>query len=362
MKTLLSLLFLFIPVLWIGCAGPATPFGAVNTSKNQLQIPSQTSGQIVNPNLPHGEVRISFDPPRQKWHKASAIHLKIEDDQIDFKKSDSYQIQILYNGSDVTSRFKKVAKSTHHIEYKSAPLRLVPAKNNRIEILYHRDSDKNELPYISYYEHPECIYDQWERPIAKSREFRAPASIVDNIRSTSIEKNLNPQFIAGLIAHESSFNTQAVSRSKALGLTQITALAEHHIINPQTPKPSWPRYPGINQMGPKKIRSLIWLGKINAQNEWRLDPELSIIGGSEYIHYLVTYWKNPKHQDLIAKLETINPDVFTDIILASYNAGPYRVKKQIEKFGALWLTSPLLKETRSYVGTIKSYCQHFNEI
>ena len=51
----------------------------------------------------------------------------------------------------------------------------------------------------------------------------------------------------------------------------------------------------------------------------------------------------------------------TDILLASYNSGAYRVKKSIIKNKKEWLFDDSLHEARKYVMNIKSYCYSFDQ-
>jgi len=108
------------------------------------------------------------------------------------------------------------------------------------------------------------------------------------------------------------------------------------------------------------IRALIELGKINSVNEWRLDRKKSVIGGIEYIKYLENYWKG--NVALIERVYGTNfnqDQVITDLILASYNSGPFRIKTRLIKDGRAWKQSKTILEARKYVGKIKSYCNHF---
>ena len=52
----------------------------------------------------------------------------------------------------------------------------------------------------------------------------------------------------------------------------------------------------------------------------------------------------------------------TDILLASYNSGAYRVKKSIIKNKEEWLFDKSLNEARKYVMNIKSYCHSFKGV
>src|SRR4029079_16070048 len=103
------------------------------------------------------------------------------------------------------------------------------------------------------------------------------------------------------------------------GLTQITSSSEAEVVKV---KAKFPRYPGIGDMSLLDLKLDIVRGKINEDNEWRLNPIRSIEGGVTYLNYLTDYWNRPEKRNLVAKaLDTKGP-VPSDIILASYNSGP----------------------------------------
>ena len=188
--------------------------------------------------------------------------------------------------------------------------------------------------------------------------FRVPASYVESINDLAGESKINASFFAGLIAQESSFDPNAVSSAKAIGLTQITKVAEDEIIKDF---PNFPRHPKINAISLPYLKTLIMLGNINQKNEWRLDPEYSMQGGISYLRYLDNYWHKPQNLEMVKSVYVDTDQGLTDVIMASYNSGASRVKRALETKGYNWINDEELGEAKKYVGRVSSYCYHFAE-
>jgi soluble lytic murein transglycosylase-like protein len=181
-------------------------------------------------------------------------------------------------------------------------------------------------------------------------------SVLQFINQNAQKKKLNPFFVAALVAQESSFDPLALSRNRALGLTQVTSLGESEIIkNYET----WPRYPGLDAMPLPILRMSILTGRVNSGNEWRLNPAHSIEGGVEYLAYLSEYWRRPERRSMIERKLGPSENALSEVMLASYNAGAARVSEALERNGARWLQDEQLGEARKYVRRIVSYCDHF---
>jgi soluble lytic murein transglycosylase-like protein len=54
-------------------------------------------------------------------------------------------------------------------------------------------------------------------------------------------------------------------------------------------------------------------------------------------------------------------DLLINLLLASYNSGPYRVKRALIRKGPTWLEAKELREAKKYVKKVKSYCYHFSK-
>lgn len=191
--------------------------------------------------------------------------------------------------------------------------------------------------------------------------FSPPEGYIHLINTMAQESRLNPHYLAGLIAQESGFDPKAVSWAKAIGLTQITPIAEEEIIRLKGGKIAWPRYSGINDLSFGSLKALIMSGKINSSSEWRLNPRHSIAGGIDYIDYLTKFWGSNSNRQTLDLLPGDSKTNFSRVLLASYNSGASRVGSAIKKSGDDWLKQNNLQEARKYVNRIFSYCYHFAE-
>ena len=125
-------------------------------------------------------------------------------------------------------------------------------------------------------------------------------------------------------------------------------------------KPEWKMYPRFRSLPYLNLKSKVVSNEINSQNDWRLDEKRSIEGGILYLNYLNEYWMTPEKTEILSDAFA-NDIPKTDILLASYNSGAYRVKKSILKNKKDWLFDESLTEARKYVMNIKSYCYSFNK-
>ena len=126
-------------------------------------------------------------------------------------------------------------------------------------------------------------------------------------------------------------------------------------------KNDWPVDKRINNMNYLQIKSRILARKINHKTDWRLDTHKSIEGGIIYLKELKKYWTKKSSVKLLN--QTFKRDIpWTDILLASYNSGAYRVKKSIKRNKRSWLQDQELQEAKKYVKNIKSYCHAFSDL
>lgn len=335
----------------MGCAGPMTPFGAINGfgTKAQSIVAGMLSGAP--------DSRIRFSPHRQYLHGANNFSVIIEDP---LGVPDSAHIKVVYNGVDVSHSFLNSAQrryldSSHRrLELTTHNFRLLPDRENLVYVLYRRDNDAEEV--ITQYQPPSCSAFETVREVASIPEFEVSQGLVKSINRFSSERQFNPYYLAGLIAQESSFDPRALSRSKALGLTQITALGESEVIKRM---PNWPRHPEVNEMSFPLLRLAILRGTVNASNEWRLNPELSVRGGVEYLSYISEYWNKPEKRRQVEINLGDSDLVLSEVMLASYNSGPARVSDALARRGSDWLQDDQLREARKYVRRVNSFCDHF---
>ncbi len=338
----------------LGCAGPTTPFGTPNLF-TEKGVPGTFSGDTAATQ----SVKIKFFPQRQVLHGKVDFKIIIEDP---VGIGPDYRIRLFYNKLDVSEKFlwqaKRVFINQEHTKLQlTVPnLRIQPLKTNHVYFGYMRNI--NTKPIFAIYTPPSCSVFS-AGTLASSHEIGMPFGVKTMIQAMGEEEKINPNFIAGLVAQESGFDTKAVSWAKAIGLTQITPLGEAEVI--KTYK-GWPRYPDINQMSLPLIRMRVMRGKINSKNEWRLNPEYSIRGGTAYVKFLNNYWHKQENFQKLINTSNDPERALSSAILASYNSGPARVNYALQRFGNGWLQdAPELGEARLYVARVTSYCDYFSQ-
>lgn len=339
--------------LTTSCAGPMNPFGAINQQHRPINSLNERAPSSY---LSSTEALINFFPSRQNWHQSINFKARIYDENGIGSRS---KVRFFYNKTDITDQITELAKRESSkdektLTYSIKDFRLNYDDENKISVVYQRD--EHSSPLIKHYEEPVCPIDSVQK-VKDLGRFTSQKTTFKQIESISVKEGMNPSLLAGLIAQESAFNPRAISWAKAIGLTQVTSLAEQHVIEKH---PNWPRYEGIDGFSYPRIKSLILMGKINKENEWRLNKELSIKGGIEYLRFVESYWSSKASKDILEKVFPNRPEVYEEVILASYNSGPYRVKKAILKLESKWLESDKLNEARKYVRKVKSYCFHFS--
>ena len=147
-------------------------------------------------------------------------------------------------------------------------------------------------------------------------EVRFPLNYVDKIHENSVQHNLNPVILYGLIRRESAFNENAHSPTGARGLMQIMPRTGKYIAR------------NLNER---------WRGNSSLYN-----PVTNIKYGSYY------------YQKLLSQF-----DGHYALALAAYNAGPSRVKSWLPENKSLpadiWIETIPYKETREYVINVLAY-------
>lgn len=356
-RSILSYLILgvLLGLLW-GCAGPATPLGAV-----WAWTPGQASAKDEMEQARHasrgGLPKIEFLPARQILHGPSRMRVVIEDETVS-NLSDS-RLLVHYNGLDISRSFlnrSRVSYDPHRgrIVIDNPRIRLSATSDHFIEVAF-----RNPRGLYAYarYEPPRC--DAFRAlPVLRLGKFSAHRHQAELIERISRAKGLNPAFATGLVAQESGFNPMAISWARALGLTQITPVAEVEVLRMYE---GWPSYPGLNDKTVSELRELVDSGVVNERNEWRLDEELSVRGGLQYVKLLSERWSSPRMRARIQELFA-DPEVAeTRLILASYHSGFTRVADALARDGRDWLSDPGLSEARKYVNRIFSFCNYFSE-
>lgn len=324
--------FLLLPavVLLSACVGPSSPFGALNFG----------TGDGFESNIKSAkddfDKKVNFSPKRQVLHKTENLKVVINNDSSDVALKD-VDIRVIYNKRDVTHAFRRYLRVSNTDENQVVlaynNLRLLPSKYHDIQFYYSSDGG-GEYVRASYLP-PQCLLFE-AKEIKSTAPFNVRKEDLSSISDQADKYKLNANLIAGLIAQESGFNPSAVSRASAVGLTQITDLAANEI---EEFKPAW-----------KVLRNE------DKDLDWREDPVKAIEGGAIYIQFLSKYWTEESAAQLLQKYNITD---MGPIILASYNSGAARVKKNVVENGEKWLDQPNLKEAFRYVNNVTSYCYHF---
>ena len=339
----------------LGCAGPTTPLGAIWSFRVPTEIRDVKSLSRTTESL-SSLAHIEISPTRQVLHASHPLTVRIDDPE---GIQGGYRLAILYNGLDVTTTFLRQANVTHskqgsRLTVKVPRVNLPAGWEHRIEIAYFGATGSFAR---ASFDPPVCL------PFAQSSvqttfDFDPSPKLLAMIDRVSRENGFNPAFTAGLIAQESSFEPTTVSWAKAIGLTQMTPIAEAEIASKIG---SWPRYPGINDIPVAWVKGLIITGEVNSQNEWRLNEERSIRGGLAYTQYLFARWSAPENAELLKASFTDPASAIPKLVLASYNSGYGRVFGALNKAKGDWLSTDEMKGVRRYINRIQSYCDHFSE-
>ena len=347
------------PVTAIASAGVTLSGPAVY--RKELANARTVTGVMSDPsqNILYAKPRITFTPKRQVLHAGTTFAVMVDDPS---GIPSHYELMLLYNGIDLTSKFllqaEEVLEGGHpptRLRLTFDHLHLLPDRDNKIEVIYWHNHNDRPI-YASFYP-PHCSAFK-PLQIATTGDFEVTTKLVDRISNTAKESHLNPTYLAGLIAQESAFNEKAVSSAKALGLTQITGSGEAQVFKEAD---GWPRYPNINRLPSPVLKVKVMAGKINGQNEWRLNPDLSVQGGAKYLSYLNDYWRKPINYGLVANNFHDVDLAISQLILASYNSGPSRVNEALQSHGRRWLRDDQdLNEARKYVSRVMSYCDYFS--
>jgi len=350
---------LFLGSLFSGCAGPTTPLGApwaTNSAQLKGGPLSFLSSLFDRPGNP---TSIRFSPNHQVLHGRSPLNVRINDAH---GIKENYRVIVRHNGIDVTGSFlrrARVSRTPTQLDLYVPAVRIPPTKDHLIEVLYGATGPGDHVTMDTYarYEAPICRAFEVNR-IRHTGSFTPPRELLQLIEGLSLDAGLNPALTTGLIAQESAFNPKSVSWARAIGLMQMTPVAEDEV---KTEVNNWPRYPGINAFPIPWVKFLIASGHVHAENEWRLDNERSIRGGLAFAVKLASRLSAPEN---IERIRSTFPDpdiAYTKLLLASYNSGYSRVWGAFSRLGPNWLKAPELNEARRYVNRVFSYCDHFTD-
>ena len=342
----------------------------MDTTEGLRSIASHTKVNDLDASI-DDRVSIEIYPKSQRFHDAQHFKIIVKDTA---GIEPNHRLRVFYNDEDVTEAFlgfatKTIDQEQGLIEFSFPHLRLPAGKRHDILVSYERKTSlnasleglQNEEIFLQKFNPPTCQY-RSKSPLHRPEKLRKHHGLIRKIENLSLSEGVNPSFYAALIAQESSFNPQAVSHAKAIGLSQVTDLAQQQIFEKEL-ELNWPMFEAIREMSAASVKASILLGKINSKNEWRLNTEKSLMGGISYLQYLEEYWTLPSHWKQLEKTFgpiNHNSEVVAEILLASYNSGPFRVKRALINDGTNWLSSPGLNEARKYVQRIQSYCDQFH--
>lgn len=333
------------------CAGPTSPFGAAHSLTPLIKAPPDIS-LISTESDKH--YKVSFYPKQQFYHKEDSLRLDVHGIK---KIPDIRNLRLIYNSTDLTELLVNNSKlkmfpneKLMRIEFNG--LKLSARQLHDITFLYQED-----LHFYSFkLTKPSCsIYRS--SPARGLHGFEAPPEFLNMVNMSGREEKISSSLIAGLVAMESGFNPLAVSSAKALGLTQITDVALQQI---EKKTSQWPRR-DLSSISHTEVKAQIVAGELTPQADWRLEPNLSLKGGASYLKYILGFWNSKGNKLLLEEANLTTEEQLTDVVLASYNSGPERVKRIITKSRNKWINDPELKNTQYYLNMIYSYCNDFAE-
>lgn len=348
-------------ILLQGCAGPTSPFGGIHSfSKVEGDLAAIRNGaptwkERLN-NLLESAPQIKIEPTRQVLHQSHDIRVRIYDPLGIPTQS---ELQVFYGGYNVGNQLvsrisREWSPDRHSLIITYEDVRIPSHQNQSIEFLYKRNQE--ERAFVQALRPPVCAFrDQWD--VRSTGKFQTSKELLHTLHTVSEREQWNPSLVAGLIAQESAFNARAVSYAKAIGLTQITPIADQEL---QKFFPTWPRSPLINRHPAGVIKSYAESGKINPQNDWRVDPTKSIEGSLRLLEIMQGFWKMKSNRILLE--EALKSDMETEkwnVLLASYHSGPERVRRALVELGPQYLQSSELNGARVYVKKVQSFCFHF---
>ena len=343
----------------VGCVGPTTPLGAVDRpARGNHPATEPAQGQPAAPAAQRAE--IIFSPTHQRVHGPYTWQVMLLDPTGEGRPELS-KVRIFYNDMEVTASSRsqfEVRQEVVTVQGQPAlllrmpHLRLDPLAEHRIRVDYTTAAGDC---LSAAYEFPLLDNLDTQEALATTAPFRIDPELRSTIESVSDEFGVNPVVLAALIAQESSFDPHALSRARALGLTQVTHLTEPDIARQF---PGWPRNPRLGRFSRSELRDLI-PSVINRGNEWRLDPEKSIRGGAFYLGYLRDRLQAEANRPYLDKAGTDRGRIVAEASLAAYNSGLNRILYMMKTHGPAWLEQKQTREAKRYVRKILSYYGSF---
>ncbi|MEW6489517.1 MAG: transglycosylase SLT domain-containing protein [Thermodesulfobacteriota bacterium] len=342
-----------------GCLGPTTPLGAVDRPAGEGGAPCAAA---ESPGETAERAQIHFSPSYQRVHGPYTWQVAVVDPHA-ADRPDASRLRVFYNGLEVTESarfqfrvaYRPAAEGDREALLLEMPhLRLPPLDDHEIVVEY---TPAQGRPLAARYPFPAVRDLGAEEALAGTDPFSVSPRVLEAVFEASRHYRLNPVLLAALIAQESSFNPHAVSKAKAIGLTQVTHLAERDIA---PAFPHWPRYPGIERLSRSRLRALIPQA-VHGGNEWRLDPVKSVWGGAHYLAYLRTRLTHERNRPKLGLGGEDEDRILAEACLAAYNSGLTRTLSWLSRHRGQWLDQDDAREARRYVRKILSFYGAFRE-
>ena len=218
--------------------------------------------------------------------------------------------------------------------------------------------------------------------------LRRIAPVLDNVgRDERLQ--IDPNLVAALLFKESGGDSLAVSAAPALGLAQLTRVADAELRRVTSPvNPAWPAYAWMGaeiDSWPRdqlvhaddatlRPDTLIARGLLTARTEYLLDPALSARASALWLRLLIARWSDDSlpggyAQEARASLAAGGPAIsklqLLSLVIVSYNRGAAWVRERILRDGASW-TSHLADgtaegiEAADYLERVQAYARTFS--
>lgn len=197
----------------VSCAGPTHPWGnhGLRLPPSNSEIPiqiksivsSEDSDSRINTLKENSKATISFTPSKQNLTDISTFTVHIDNKDVIER---NFKLNLYYNGVDVTESWLKNSKMDFNYEYTAITitfntLKLLADGDHHIVLRFQNDQFTKAV--TATFEDPTCSLNQNLKMGIISTFRKATNQRKRSIASISKEEEVNPNFIAGLIAQES---------------------------------------------------------------------------------------------------------------------------------------------------------------
>lgn len=190
--------------------------------------------------------------------------------------------------------------------------------------------------------------------------------------------NVNPAYVAALLAKESGFEPLATSWTPANGYAQLTHIADADMlaIARESTRWSWmleelerwPRHPLVHRPDAEKTvtDSLTASGTIHAGNEYFFDPLTATRGAVFWIRLLAEVWSTDEFpgrygsfaRERLGGGNPLSEQELLSLVTVSYNRGYTYVRDLVERHGTEW-TEHVNEEAADHLERIRFYTTLF---